>query len=307
MRIYTSDLTAEALIGLQLDDFKNNIAQNEGSYGEYSIATYNLNNHPENQYLNLLQDILDNGEMRTDRTGTGTLSVFGRQVRFDISKHIPVLTTKKLAYDKVIEELLWFMRGSTDSKELEAKGVNIWKGNTSREFLDSRGLKHLPEGSIGAGYGHQWRHFNAPHPLSSDLQDMGVDQLKAILNDLKNNPTSRRIFMSAWNPSQLDSMALPPCHVSVQFYVSFDANGNKHLSCHMYQRSVDVFLGFPWNILSYSILTHILATMCNMKPKELIISTGDTHIYKDHIDQVKEQLQRVPYHGHLSRLIHLLK
>lgn len=248
--------------------------------------------HQEHVYLDLLRDILDNGEARQDRTEIGTLSVFARQVRFNISEEIPVLTTKKLAWEKVVHELLWFMRGDTNASHLQEQGIHIWDGNSSREFLDARGLGHLPVGDIGAGYGHQWRNFGSEYvDCETPAKGVGVDQLAAVLHDLKHNKMSRRIFMSAWNPCDLDKMALPPCHVSAQFYV--DTNGG--LSCHMYQRSVDVFLGFPWNILSYSVLTYILAAQSGLTPKELIISTGDTHIYSNHVEQVRTQLVREPY------------
>lgn len=255
----------------------------------------------EVKYLQLLQKILDNGEERDDRTGTGTLSIFAEQIRFDISKSVPLLTTKKMGWKTIIEELLWFLRGDTNANHLKEKGIGIWDGNTSRAFLDSRGLTDYPEGDIGAGYGFQWRHFGAEYKTcnfdyNSSISNRGFDQIQYILNELRTNPTSRRIYMSAWNPAALDKMALPPCHVSVQFYVNIDKDsGEKHLSCHMYQRSVDMFLGFPFNIFSYTVLTYILAKKTGMKPKELIISTGDTHIYRDHIEQVKTQLLRKPH------------
>jgi len=253
-------------------------------------------NQDENKYLNLLQKILDNGEERNDRTGTGTLSLFAEQIKFDISESVPLLTTKKMGWKTIIEELLWFLRGDTNANHLKEKGVNIWDGNTSRAFLDSRGLTQYPEGDIGAGYGFQWRHFGAEYKTCNDnYTNTGFDQISYILNELETNPVSRRIYMSAWNPAVLDKMALPPCHVSVQFYVNIDkSSGEKYLSCHMYQRSVDMFLGFPFNIFSYTVLTYILAKKTGMKPKELIISTGDTHIYRDHIEQVKTQLTRTP-------------
>lgn len=263
-------------------------------YDDFTILTYvdTFEPHQENKYLKMLERIMILGKTREDRTGTGTISIFGDQVRFDISKHIPMLTTKFVPWRLVIEELLWFMRGDTDSKLLEAKNVNIWKGNTSRQFLDSRGLSHLPEGDIGAGYGFQWRHFGGKYVdcHTEYKNNDGVDQLANIIDQLANDPFSRRILMTAWNPCALDAMALPPCHNQVQFYVDMDNDGVKHLSCHMYQRSVDTFLGFPWNILSYSVMTYILSAKTGMKPKDLIISTGDTHIYKDHIRQAQIQV-----------------
>jgi thymidylate synthase len=249
-------------------------------------------------YTTLLKDILEYGSKRSDRTGTGTTSVFGRQLRFDISGSIPLLTTKYVPWKAVVKELLWFLRGDTDASKLAADGVRIWDGNTSREFLDGRGLSHLPEGDIGAGYGFQWRHFGGAYQTCKETYDntIGYDQVAAVLEQLRHDPFSRRIFMSAWNPAVLKDMALPPCHVSAQFYVDEDqVTGQRHLSCHMYQRSVDTFLGLPFNIMSYATLTHILATLTDMHPKELIISTGDTHIYNDHIEQIKTQIERYPY------------
>jgi thymidylate synthase len=252
--------------------------------------------HQEYQYLNLLQKILTKGNEREERTGTGTISIFGEQLRFDISETIPVLTTKFVPWKSCIKELLWFLSGKTDATLLQQQGVKIWDGNTSREFLDNRGLHHLPEGDVGATYGHCWRHFGAKYKTcKDDYTNQGFDQIKFIIHELINNPTSRRIFMSSWNPQALDEMALPPCHLSAQFYVEIDQSGTKHLSCQMYQRSVDTFLGCPWNIMSYAVLTCLLAKITNMKPKELIMCLGDVHIYKNHLEQVQEQLKRTPY------------
>jgi thymidylate synthase/dihydrofolate reductase len=246
--------------------------------------------HHDDVYKTLMRDVLREGHARPDRTGTGTVGVFGRQLRFDISESVPLLTTKLVPWKSVIKELLWFLRGDTDASILQKDGVRIWDGNTTREFLDSRGLSHLPEGDIGCGYGFQWRHFGEQYNTCKDKHTGGFDQIQNIIHQLKTDPYSRRIFMSAWNPKDMHMMALPPCHVSAQFYVDHE---NK-LSCHMYQRSVDCFLGLPFNIFSYCVLTHILATICGFVPHELIISTGDTHIYQDHIQQIKTQLARVP-------------
>ena len=251
--------------------------------------------HQEQKYLNLLRETLNYGEDREDRTGTGTLSLFGKQLRFDISENVPLLTTKKMGPKSIIQELLWFLRGDTNANNLKDVGVNIWSGNTTREFLDARGLTNYPVGDIGAGYGFQWRHSGAEYNTCvDDYTEKGFDQIAYILNELHTNPTSRRMYMTAWNPSALEKMALPPCHVSAQFYVNIDKKGRKHLSCHMYQRSVDEFLGLPYNIFSYTVLTYILAKKTGMFPKELIISMGDAHIYKNHINQVNEQIERVP-------------
>jgi len=249
-------------------------------------------NTEEKQYLDLLCRILREGESRDDRTGTGTIGIFGTTLRFSLQHNkIPALTTKRIFFKGIIEELLFFLRGDTDTKKLEAKGVNIWKGNTTREFLDKRGLTYLPEGDMGKGYGFQWRKFGQHDNDNGDRYcHTGVDQLLEVISTLKTNPNDRRIIMTAWNPSQLKEMALPPCHILSQFYAI-----NGELSCQFYQRSVDSFLGLPFNILSYAILTHIVALTTGLKPKEVIFVGGDTHIYKNHQEQVMEQVSREPY------------
>ena len=247
-----------------------------------------MQNENENEYLRVLKKVLDDGQDRPDRTGTGTRSIFGEQMRFDISESVPVLTTKFVPWRSVVKELLWFCRGDTDARNLSAQGVKIWDANTTRSFLDARGLHGLEEGMIGPGYGWQFRHAGAEY--GGDGSD-GVDQLADIVRLIKEDPTSRRIFMTSWSPKQLDQMALPPCHLSSQFYVGSD----RTLSCHMYQRSCDMFLGVPWNILSYSVLTYVLAAKAGLTPKELIVSCGDVHIYNDHFDKVHEQLARAPF------------
>jgi thymidylate synthase len=236
-------------------------------------------NLEEKNYINLLSNILQNGSDRGDRTGVGTKGIFGTQLRFSLENNkVPMLTTKKMFTKGIVEELLFFLRGDTDTNKLEAKGVNIWKGNTTREFLDKRGLTNLPEGNMGPMYGAQWRNF------------CGVDQLKNALNLIKNDPYSRRIIISAYNPSVSNQCVLEPCHMFYQFYV----NDNK-LSCQFYQRSVDVFLGLPFNILSYAILTQLMAKAANLNCGELIFTGGDTHIYNTHMAQVIEQISREPY------------
>lgn len=239
----------------------------------------------ESKYLELLSNILDNGEKKSDRTGVGTLSVFGTNLKFSLENNtLPLLTTKKMAIKSIVEELLFFIRGDTDSKLLEQKGVNIWKGNTSREFLDKRGLFSYKEGEMGPMYGAQWRDFSR-----CDGQK-GVDQLEQSLHLLKNDPNSRRILISAYNPNVSNLCVLDPCHLLIQFNVS----GN-NLSCQWYQRSVDSFLGLGFNITSYAILTHLMAEAAGLKAKELIFVGGDTHIYLNHVNQVKEQISRTPY------------
>ena len=245
----------------------------------------------DSEYLSLATKVLDQSkEIRVDRTGTGTYSIFGEQISFDISKFIPILSTKRVPWKSCIEELLWFMRGDTDANILKNKGVNIWNLNSTKEFQSKVGLGHLEEGDCGANYSFQWRYCGQEYKTCKSIYEKNTkyDQINNIINQLKNDPFSRRIFMSAWNPFDLDKTVLPPCHVSVQFYV----DNNYNLSCHMYQRSCDIFLGLPWNILSYSILTYILARKCNMKPDRLIISFGDTHIYSNHVEQMKTQLER---------------
>lgn len=247
--------------------------------------------HPENIYLDLLRHILEKGVYHDDRTNTGVYSCFGYQVRFPIKYSFPLLTTKKVYWKGVVEELLWFLKGDTNNKHLQDKNVHIWDGNSSREFLDKSGLTSYEEGDCGPIYSFQWKHFGAEYKdCHTDYTDKGVDQIKYIINELKTNPNSRRIMMSAWNPSDLKKMCLPPCHVSAQFYV----REGKYLSCHMYQRSCDAFLGLPFNIASYSLLTYMLAAQTDLIPDELIISFGNLHIYANHVDQVKEQLTRTP-------------
>jgi thymidylate synthase len=245
----------------------------------------------EEGYLLGLKEILEKGTLRKTRN-SNTISLFGLKLDFDISESFPLLTTKKVYWKGVVEELLWFIKGDTNSKHLEEKKVNIWKGNSSREFLDSMSLNDYDEGECGPIYGYQWRHFNAPYEgCNADYTGKGVDQLKNCINLIMNDPTSRRIFMSAWNPEQLDQMCLPPCHVSYQFYVS----NNDELSCILYQRSGDMFLGVPFNIASVSLLVYIIAHITNKKPSKISLVIGDAHIYEDHIEQVKIQLNRVPY------------
>lgn len=248
-------------------------------------------NMDETSYLGVLKNIMENGELRKTRN-SNTLTLFGVKIEIDISEHYPLLTTKKMFIKGIIEELLWFISGNTNSKKLEEKGVNIWKGNSSREYLDSIGLNHYEEGDCGPCYSHQWRHFNAPYKnCNLDYNGIGIDQLQNCIDLIKNNPTSRRIFMSAWNPCQLNEMVLPPCHISYQFYVSNDDK----LSCILYQRSGDMFLGVPFNIASVSLLVYIIANITNKKPGKIVLMIGDAHIYENHIEQVKIQLSREIY------------
>ena len=250
--------------------------------------------HDENQYLNLIEDILNHGVLVNGRNGNA-LTVCGSSMHFSLeNKILPLLTTKKLAWKTCLRELLWFISGSTSNKILQSKNVKIWNGNASREFLDSRGLSNLEEGDLGPVYGHQWRHFNAKYDnCSSTYKGSVVDQLEYIIQQLKDPEKrySRRLIMSAWNPCQLDEMALPPCHILVQFNV---LPPNK-LSCSLYQRSGDVGLGVPFNIASYSFLTHLIAKHCGLEAYEFIYHLGNCHIYDDHIEVLKSHLVRQPY------------
>lgn len=223
------------------------------------------------EYLNLLNQVLTNGEERKDRTGVGTIGIFGEQARFDLRKGFPLLTTKKLHLRSIIYELLWFLRGDTNIKFLKDNGVSIWD-----EWADK-------DGNLGRVYGAQWRDWIAP-------DGRHIDQIRNLIDGIKNDPFGRRHIVSAWNPGELDKMALPPCHALFQFYVS----GDGELSCQLYQRSCDLFLGVPFNIASYALLTMMVAQVCGLKPKEFIHTYGDLHIYKNHIEQVKEQLGRAP-------------
>ena len=257
----------------------------------YSYYSSNKKEHEEDIYLNALSTILIEGKRRETRSGV-TISKFGINMRFSLKDNkIPLLTTKKMFTRGILEELFWFLRGDVDSKHLEDKRVNIWRGNTSREFLDSINLADYREGECGPIYGYQWRHFNAPYlGPDADYKGTGVDQLAEIIRQIKENPTSRRMIMSAWNPCQLKDMCLPPCHVMYQFYVN-----DGHLYCSMYQRSGDMFLGIPFNIASTSFLTIMIAHITGLKPGGIFHTIGDAHIYGDHVKQVYKQLSRKPF------------
>lgn len=247
--------------------------------------------HFEYVYLNALRDILETGERRESRNAT-TISKFGVKLDFNIRENFPLLTTKQMYWKGIAYELLWFLRADTNSKHLESQKVNIWKPNSSREYLDSIGLNNYPEGTCGPIYGFQWRHFNAKYRGADATYDEsdGIDQLAECIRQIREDPHSRRIFMSAWNPAQMKEMCLPPCHVSYQFYV----NAADELSCMMYQRSGDMFLGIPFNIASVALLTHIIANLTGKKVGGISIVIGDAHIYESHIDAVRLQLSREP-------------
>lgn len=223
------------------------------------------------EYLNLLKLVMENGSERSDRTGVGTIGVFGAQARFDLRESFPLLTTKKLHTRSIIYELLWFLRGDTNIKFLNQNRVTIWD-----EWADK-------DGNLGRVYGAQWRDWRAP-------DGRHIDQIKNLVEGIRKDPFGRRHIVSAWNPGELDKMALPPCHALFQFYVSPDGG----LSCQLYQRSADLFLGVPFNIASYALLTMMVAQVCGLKPREFVHTFGDLHIYKNHLDQVREQLSREP-------------
>ncbi|XP_014505864.1 bifunctional dihydrofolate reductase-thymidylate synthase [Vigna radiata var. radiata] len=246
--------------------------------------------HEEFKYLSLVREIISEGTIKDDRTGTGTLSKFGCQMRFNLRRNFPLLTTKKVFWRGVVEELLWFISGSTSAKVLQEKDIHIWDGNASREYLDSIGLREREEGDLGPVYGFQWRHFGAKYTdMHADYSGQGFDQLLDVINKIKHNPDDRRIILSAWNPSDLKLMALPPCHMFAQFYV---ANGE--LSCQMYQRSADMGLGVPFNIASYALLTCMIAHVCDLVPGDFSHVIGDAHVYRNHVRPLQEQLQNQP-------------
>merc|ERR1719336_3586208 len=246
--------------------------------------------HEEYQYLDAIRDIIEKGTHSGDRTGVGTRSMFGKMMRFSLQHTFPLLTTKRVFWRGVAEELLWFVKGDTNAKHLSDKGIKIWDGNGSREFLDKRGLSHREEGDLGPVYGFQWRHFGAKYvDMHTDYTGQGVDQLAECIRKIKEDPTDRRILLSAWNPADLNEMALPPCHMFCQFYV---ANGE--LSCLMYQRSCDMGLGVPFNIASYSLLTCMMAQVCGLKPGEFVHTMGNAHVYQNHVEPLLTQLERTP-------------
>ncbi|KAJ1924126.1 Thymidylate synthase [Tieghemiomyces parasiticus] len=262
--------------------------------------------HEEYQYLDLVAHILEQGETRPDRTGTGTLAVFAPpQLRFSLTGGVlPLLTTKRVFFRAVLEELLWFVRGDTDARKLAAKGVHIWDGNGSRAFLDRVGLTDRVEGDLGPIYGWQWRHFGATYvDCAADYTNQGVDQLQRVIDTLRTNPADRRLIITAWNPADLPQMALPPCHMFCQFYVA-NLTGTPHhpdetqrprLHCVLYQRSCDMGLGVPFNIASYALLTYMVAHVTGLTPGEFIHSMGDTHVYSNHVEPLRTQLTRTPY------------
>lgn len=256
-------------------------------------CTIENNYHEENQYINLINDIINDGDLSNGRNGN-TYSIFGTVMQFSLENgKIPFLTTKKLAWQTCLKELLFFIRGDTNNNILNKENVHIWDGNSDPEYLKTRNLDYT-DGELGPIYGFQWRHFNAEYKdCKTDYKNCGIDQLNYIIEQLKNKETrnSRRLILTAWNPCQLNDMALPPCHILCQFHVKDD---NK-LSCHLYQRSGDVGLGVPFNIASYSMFTYIIAKHCDLIPHEFTYSLGNAHIYDDHISELKTILNRKPY------------
>jgi len=264
------------------------------NHNKKNINDENIPLHDENQYLSLIRDINLYGSMECGRNGNA-LTAFGAAMHFNLANNLmPILTTKKIAWKTCLKELLWFIKGDTNNKILKKNKVNIWNGNASREFLDSRNLHNLEEDDLGPIYGHQWRHFNANYDTcNTDYTGKGIDQLEYIIQAL-NDPlqkNSRRLILSSWNPCQLNEMALPPCHILCQFNV---IETNK-LSCSLYQRSGDVGLGVPFNISSYCFLTHIIAKHCNLEATDFYYYLGNCHIYDNHIISLSEQINRNPY------------
>ena len=238
------------------------------------------------QYLDLLQHILEHGGDKGDRTGTGTRSVFGHQMRFDLSKGFPLLTTKKVHFRSIVIELLWFLKGDTNVKYLQDNKVTIWDEWATAEQTARFGR---PAGELGPVYGHQWRNFGATQNKDGSYQQNGFDQISWLINEIKTNPNSRRLIVSGWNPKEASQVALPPCHTLFQFFVQ-----NGKLSCQLYQRSADVFLGVPFNIASYALLTHMIAQVCDLQVGDFVWTGGDTHLYANHFEQARLQLDRDP-------------
>ncbi|AMT98133.1 thymidylate synthase [Psychrobacter alimentarius] len=246
-----------------------------------------LNNKNEQAYLNLLHQVLTEGTEKGDRTGTGTLSHFGAQLRFDLASGFPLLTTKKVHFKSIVYELLWFLSGSTHVDYLQKNGVRIWNEWATAE---QTARFNRPEGDLGPVYGHQWRNYGASQLDDGSYHNDGVDQITQVVEQIKSNPNSRRLIVSGWNPGEAEQVALPPCHTLFQFFVA-----DNKLSCQLYQRSADLFLGVPFNIASYALLTHMVAQVCGLDVGEFIWTGGDCHIYQNHREQVELQLTRSLY------------
>lgn len=247
-------------------------------------------NQEEEQYINILRECIEKGQKRNDRTGTGTYSMFGKSMRFNLENgKLPLLTTKSVAFRVILEELLFFVRAQTDNKILKNKKIGIWNGNSTKEFFEKNNINR-EEDDLGPVYGFQWRHYGVEYlTCNDDYTGKGIDQLQNVINTLKRDPESRRMVVVAWNPSQLKDMALPPCHCMFQFL-----SDGKNLTCILYQRSADMGLGVPFNICSYSLLTIMIAKLTNLIPYEFVHFIGDAHVYLDHVDQLKIQMAREP-------------
>ncbi len=238
------------------------------------------------QYLDLLKNVFENGEVRHDRTGVGTIGIFGAQIRFRLADGFPLMTTKKVHTRSIINELLWFLSGSTNNSWLRERGVTIWDEWSTAEQCAKFGRS---ENDLGPIYGHQWRNFGATQNADGSFGNDGVDQISRLVEEVQNNPFSRRLIVSGWNPAEANKVALPPCHTLFQFYV-----GNGKLSCQLYQRSADLFLGVPFNIASYALMTAMIAQVCKLEVGDFVHTFGDVHIYSNHFEQVKTQLSRTP-------------
>ena len=266
---------------------------------QFQELIYRPKNVSEQIYLNTVKNIIINGSLKNDRTGVGTISKFGIQIRYNLRNQFPLFTTKKVPFRIIAEELLWFINGSTDSELLNSKNVKIWNANGSREFLDKQGFQDRTIGDLGPVYGFQWRHFGAEYiNKNTNYSGQGIDQLQNCISIIKNNPDSRRIILCAWNPIDIPKMALPPCHTLCQFYV----NNNK-LSCQLYQRSGDMGLGVPFNVASYSLLTYMIAHITNLEVGEFIHTIGDAHVYKNHVKPLKTQLDRKSFKFPILKIV----
>lgn len=248
-------------------------------------------NIAEDQYLEILTELVNHGVPVNDRTGVGTRASWAKMIQHDMSEGFPIITTRKIAFRIAFEETMFFLRGDTDTRKLEEKKIKIWQGNTTREFLDDRGLTHLPEGSMGKGYSFQWRNFNGKDPKLGDWHpEPGVDQIKNLLEGLKESPTSRRHLVTAWNPSQLSETPLPPCHIMHQYQVL-----DGQLNSMWFQRSADMYHGVPYNLMSYSFLNMLFAKYLGLKPGVVVGVFGDAHVYENQLSNIFTQLERDPY------------
>jgi len=279
-----------------VDETKSYISSTTYDVWECKVCEYELDIHPEFQYLDMIQEIIQKGISKKDRTGVGTIGLWGGMTRWNLQKGFPLLTTKRVFWKGVVEELLWFLQGQTDAKLLSKKGVKIWDANGSRDFLDKLGFTERREGDLGPVYGFQWRHFGAPYINPDTKPTEGIDQISTVLEQLKKSPWDRRCLVVAWNPTALREMALPPCHVLFQLQGVGQNTPDDPLRLNLlfYQRSCDMGLGVPFNIASYALLTHILAHMLGWQVGELVHLMGDRHVYTNHVEPLMTQLERMP-------------